>query len=73
MIITGRIGDFLQGLNSLEHTASELVDAILTGYDYFNTVDVLQNITLTELIELGKQVLPDYQEAIVITEPLSSQ
>lgn len=73
MIITGRIGDFLQGLNSLEHTASELVDAIMVGYDYFKTVEVLQSITLSELRDLGQQVLAEYQDAVVITEPFVSE
>ena len=71
-VVTGRIGDFLQHLNSLEFIAYELIEAVMDGYKLADILTCLQEIKLSDLQDFGYQVLSGASEAVeVLVNPIS--
>jgi len=71
-VVTGRIGDFLQHLNSLEFIAYELIEAVMDSYELADILTCLQEIKLSDLQEFGHQVLSGASEAVeVLVNPVS--
>ena len=71
-MVTGRIGDFLQHLNSLEFIAYELIEAVMDGYELADILTCLQEIKLSDLQDFGHQVLSGASEAVeVLVNPIS--
>ena len=71
-VVTGRIGDFLQHLNSLEFIAYELIEAVMDGHELADILTCLQEIKLSDLQEFGHQVLSGASEAVeVLVNPIT--
>ena len=71
-VVTGRVGDFLQHLNSLEFIAYELIEAVMDGYELADILTCLQEIKLSDLQDFGQQVLSGASEAVeVIVNPIT--
>ena len=71
-VVTGRVGDFLQHLNSLEFIAYELIEAVMDGYELADILTCLQEIKLSDLQDFGHRVLSDASEAVeVLVNPIS--
>lgn len=68
-VIKGKIGDLLQSFNTLEYTAYDIIDSVFNGYDYFNLLSYLKEMTFDDLIEYGETYLSDYQTSRVILYP----
>ena len=69
LVLKGRLGDVLQMFNTLEYIAYELIDSVFNEYELFDIMDILQSVTLEDLIQFGREYFMDYQTTYRIMVP----